>query len=164
MAHISRDELEEQIKNARSMSTDGKKVVYDLTIGVDFSNPRLLGEVLAEVFFKQDASSWFHQEGKTLKFEPEYRAEILVSDAKNREIVKTVRDFSLDLKNDEIRREFADEIDESATYKAGIGTFMFAGILGTLIIESSMRHGEEDTFVRNLLHEIINNTDINSVS
>ncbi len=160
----SRPEIEEQIRNARAMSPDGSRVVYDLTTGVDFSNPRLTADILAEVFFKQDVSVWFERNGQSLNFKPEYRAEILVSDNHNREVEKTMKDFFADLRNDEIRRDYADIIENSATYHAGLGTVFFAGLLTALILQAGVRHSEKKSFVSGLLNDIIKNTDVRSMN
>ena len=53
------DNLRSVIENCRRVSDDGSLVIYDLTSGVDFSNPKLVARTLSEVFFEKDAKSWF---------------------------------------------------------------------------------------------------------
>ena len=47
------DELISIIESHRVMSNDGSLVTYDLTKGVDFSNPKITAEALAAVFFRK---------------------------------------------------------------------------------------------------------------
>lgn len=164
MNKYSREELEQQIKNTRSMSPDGSKVTYDLTMGVDFSNPRMTAEVLGEVFFKNDVSTWFHRENDQLNFDPKYRGEILVTDQNEKKVSETVKDFFKDLEKDDLRSAYSEEIRSAGTYHAGLTTFMFAGLLGSLLIQSNVRHHQEKEYMMNLMNQITGNIDIRSMS
>ena len=48
---VMKDELKSKIESSRKVSEDGSLVTYDLTEGVDFSDPRAVAEALSEVFF-----------------------------------------------------------------------------------------------------------------
>ena len=48
---VNEDKLKSDIEKCRKVSQDGSMVTYDLTSGVDFSNPKLVAKELAEVFF-----------------------------------------------------------------------------------------------------------------
>lgn len=154
------EELKQQIVNARRMSADNKLVTYDLTNGVDFHHPRRTAEVLAQVFFEQDASKWFTAEGKDVTFKPLYKAKILISEEHNKKVNATMDDFFNDLRKDELKNKFPEQIEAAATYRAGLGTYIFAGIIGSLIIENSERNSEMDSYVRKLLDDIRANTEI----
>src|SRR5437867_11815458 len=60
MAEGSAEEaLEASILEARNLSVDGMKAVYDLTSGTDFSKPRLTAEAIARVVWEQDVEPWW---------------------------------------------------------------------------------------------------------
>src|SRR2546426_4561762 len=64
MAEGSAEEaLEASILEARNLSVDGMKAVYDLTSGTDFSKPRLTAEAIARVVWEQDVESWWTWRG-----------------------------------------------------------------------------------------------------
>src|SRR5436309_3347630 len=71
MAEGSAEEaLEASILEARNLSVDGMKAVYDLTSGTDFSKPRLTAEAIARVVWEQDVESWWTWRGTEPVFKP----------------------------------------------------------------------------------------------
>ncbi len=103
------------IRSSRKESGDGSMVIYNLTKGVDFSEPRKVAEALARVFFEMDASKWFSVNGDHIEFKPGFKVKILMQDEHSKLLQKTVSDFLLDLKNDELNREFAHQIKDIST-------------------------------------------------
>ena len=51
--------LKSAIENSRKISDDGSLVTYDLTKGVDFSDPKSVARIISDVFFEKDALKWF---------------------------------------------------------------------------------------------------------
>ena len=46
--------LKSAIENSRKISEDGSLVTYDLTKGVDFSDPKSVARIISDVFFEKD--------------------------------------------------------------------------------------------------------------
>lgn len=157
------DNLKQQILSTRRMAADGTTVVYDLTSNVEFTHPRKTAEALAEVFFETDAAHWFIIVDDQVLFKPRYRARIIVSDENNRKVHATLKDFFNDMKKDELKNKFADQIENAATYQTGLGAIFFAGFLGAALIQSSERQGQKDAYVEKLLKDITMNTEIQTV-
>ena len=65
---VNEDKLKSDIEKCRKVSQDGSMVTYDLTSGVDFSNPKLVAKELAEVFFEKDAKNWFKVDDDKIDF------------------------------------------------------------------------------------------------
>ncbi|MCL5929891.1 MAG: hypothetical protein M1123_01225 [Candidatus Thermoplasmatota archaeon] len=126
------NELEEAIASSRKKSDDGSFVVYNLTKGINFSDPRKVAEALATVFFEKDAINWFKTTGSHIEFNPTYKVKILLAEEHNKLLSETVDDFLSDLKKDEINRKFSNQIKgissneeklQSAVGLAAIGSF-----------------------------------------
>ena len=45
--------LKSAIENSRKISDDGSLVTYDLTKGVDFSDPKSVARIISDVFFEK---------------------------------------------------------------------------------------------------------------
>lgn len=103
------------IRASRKESEDGSTVVYNLTQGVDFSEPKKAAEALAGVFFEMDASRWFVVRGDHIEFKPGFKVKILLADEHSKMLQKTVSDFLLDLKKDELNRKFSRQIRDVST-------------------------------------------------
>ena len=125
-------QLKEEIASSRKKSDDGSFVVYNLTKGINFSDPRKVAEALATVFFEKDAINWFKTIGSHIEFNPTYKVKILLAEEHNKLLSETVDDFLSDLKKDEINRKFSNEIKgissneeklQSAVGLAAIGSF-----------------------------------------
>ena len=125
-------DLESVIAGSRKVSEDGSMVTYDLTKGVDFSNPRKTAEALAKVFFQKDAANWFTVSDDQVKFNPTYKVRVVLAEEHNKKLEESVDDFLSDLKKDEINRKFSNQIKgissneeklQSAVGLAAIGSF-----------------------------------------
>lgn len=157
------DFLTEQILNTRKVSMDGSKVTYDLSSGVDFSKPRKTGEALASVIFDQDVSKWIKIEGDKLSIVPTQKIEIRVLDSHNKEVGKTVNDFKKDLENDEIKTHYSNQVEASATYQAGMASYLFLGIGTTLLMQHMARSSEKSQFLSELMGNIMPNITVSSL-
>lgn len=156
------DFLTEQILNARKVSMDGTKVTYDLSSGVDFSKPRKTGEALAGVIFDQDVSKWIKVEGEKISIKPSQKIEIRVLDSHNKEVGKTVKDFKKDLESDEIKEHYREQIEASATYEAGMASYVFLGIGTTLLLQHMQRSSEKSQFLSEIMGDIMPNITVSS--
>lgn len=157
------DSIRMSIENSRKMNSDNTLVTYDLSTGVDFSNPRRTAELLSEVFFELDVSKWFTSKRNGLEFNPKYKAQIVLQSSHDKQAKELLKDFYADLRKDELRKAYANEIEASATYQPGIGTYMIAGILGSLLIQHSMRSSEKKEYVTGLLNEIMKNVEVKTL-
>jgi len=103
------------IQSSRKSSEDGSIVVYNLTKGLDFSNPKKIAETLAKVFFETDGTNWFKVEGDHISFNPTFKVKILLSEQHSKLLTQTVNDFLKDLKSNEINKKFAHQIHDIST-------------------------------------------------
>ena len=158
------EHIRDQITNSRREYPDRSLVVYDLTTGVDFSKPRNTAEALADVFFHMDASKWFREEGDKLVFKAGNRVEIRIADEHNRKIEKTVEDFRKDLRNDEVKKEYVNEIEAAATYNAGLGFMIIGGVMNAMLMEAMVRRDQKNQYVGQLLQDTLSNVKIENVA
>ncbi len=66
------------ITESRKMSEDGKKVVYDLSKGIEFSDFRIIAKALSTIFFREDASKWYIEKDGDMIFKARYSVEIIL--------------------------------------------------------------------------------------
>lgn len=150
------DELEEQIMNSRNLSSNGSVVVYDLTTGVDFSQPAKTAKALAQVFFKEDAIKWFKVHDYTLKFDPKYKARIIFPiDIDKKVLMTAIKDFELDMSEDELKKTFKIEYNNAGNSPDG----HFYDNLGAILYVAYQRHKQRKEFLADLLDEVIRNTE-----
>ncbi len=100
------------IKASRKMTEDSSMVIYNMTKGIDFSNPKKVASSLASVFFETDAINWFSVDGDHIQFNPSYRVRILLAEEHNKLLNKVVDDFLADLKEKEITHRFSQQIKD----------------------------------------------------
>ena len=156
-------DLKSQIKSSRKVSIDGTNVTYDMTNGVDFSKPRKTAEALAEALFEEDVSKWITYTSGELTVSPTQKIEILITSDHSKKVDKTVEEFKKDLEKNEMGSHYADAMEKAATYKAGIGTYMFAGLIGAMIVESSNRNAEGKEYLDKVFQKVMNNVEIKKI-
>ena len=140
---MSTDEnLESIIEESRKVSEDGSLVTYDLTSGVDFSNPKRVAEVLSKVFFEKDAMNWFKVSDDRVDFEPTYKVRIVLAEDHNKKLEDTVDNFLKDLQKENISRTYSKEIKNDAGNASRFQTVMAVGAIRSLIF----RHSEEKVY------------------
>lgn len=142
---------------------NGAVVVYDLTSGIDFSNPRKTGEALARVIFEQDVSRWVKVEGNKITINPSTKLDIRIMDDHNKAIDKTMNDFKKDMEKDELRGHYSQQIEAAANYQAGIASYLFLGIGTSLLLEHMERSSEKSAFVDDLMYKLMANISVTSL-
>jgi hypothetical protein len=127
------DEIAKKIRETRKVSDRGDLVIYNLTSGIDFSNPAKVARSLADVFFREDSVNWFKLDGDHLSFNPEYKVRILLSDEHGKTLENAVDDFLLDLKKDELDHVFSgyikDVSEKAQKLQAAMARHSFGSIL-----------------------------------
>ena len=121
------------IQSSRKSSEDGSIVIYNLTNGLDFSNPKKIAETLAKVFFETDGIKWFEVEGDHIAFNPTFKVKILLAEEHSKLLSQTVNDFLKDLKSDEVNKEFAHQIHDISTNEEKQRTVMGFAAIGALL-------------------------------
>lgn len=143
-------QLTEAIKSSRKVSADGSLVTYDLTSGVDFSNPKKTAEALADVFFDTDAKNWFKVSGDHIGFEPTYKVRIVLAEEHNKLLSETVDDFLKDLQKDELTKNFSPEIKDDASTASRLGTIIAVGSLKSALF----RHTEDKIYASSIRDDL----------
>jgi hypothetical protein len=144
------DELTSTIIASRKKSDDGSLVIYNLTKGIDFSNPKSVANSLAKVFFEKDAVNWFKVDRDNIEFNPTYKVRILLAAEHNDLLGKTVDDFLEDFKKEEINKRFVRQIDDISTNEEKIRTAVGLGALGALLNKPFARR-DDKTEVEDLM-------------
>jgi hypothetical protein len=124
------DNLGVLIASSRKISDNGSLVIYNLTNGIDFSDPRKVADALATVFFEKDASKWFKTEGDHVEFNPTYKVRILLAEEHNKLLGKTVTDFLEDLKSKELNLKFSKQIKDISTNEEKLRTVVGLAAIG----------------------------------
>lgn len=136
------DELVSAIEGSRKVSQDGSLVTYDLTSGMDFSNPKKAAEALAKVFFESDAKNWFKVSEDHVDFDPNYKVRIILAEDHNKKLEETVEDFLRDIQKEEISPNYSKQIRDNADKATKLQTAIAAGTISSLLF----RHSEETVF------------------
>lgn len=146
------EELVQQIKSRRSVSSDGKSVVYDLTDGVDFSKPKDTAQALSAVFMVNEVSHWFTRTGEGLTFTPTCTVEMKFRNTHSEAMKKFFRMTMGDLKNDDLRQLYTSYVVQS---QGGVvpNLMVLSGVLGNLNAGSVIR--AEDVRNNALLDQMI---------
>lgn len=83
----TRDEaLWEHIQQRRSISSNDSSVIYNLKIGFDFNNVRIIALHLANVIFEQEISKWVVLNGNRIEKVPGYNITIMVPEFGERRV------------------------------------------------------------------------------
>lgn len=152
------DSLVTAIKNLRKVSADGSLVTYDLTSGVDFSNPKKTAEALAKVFFENEARTWFTVSGDHVDFNPTYRVRIVLAEEHNKMLEETVDDFLKDLQKEEISPSYSKQIKDNAERATKLQTVIAVGTIRSMLFghteEKVYRESIRDDFFVDLLEKL----------
>lgn len=157
------DNLNSEISASRKVSEDGSTVTYDLTEGVDFSNPRKTAEAIAAVFFEKDAVNWFKVSGDHIDFDPAYKVRIVLAEDHNRKREATVDDFLADLQKKEIYPEFSQQINDTAKSASRLKTAMTAGTLSSLFFRHYDKKDDKSFIRDDLFVDILEKLEIRSL-
>ncbi len=160
--------LKSAIENSRKISEDGSLVTYDLTKGVDFSDPKSVARIISDVFFEKDALKWFKVKDEKIDFEPTYKVRIVMAEEHNKMLESVVDDFLKDLQKDDISRDFSRQIKGDADNATGLQSAITTSALKSALFHHSMdkvygREIKDDLFL-DLLEKLeirsLNNEDL----
>lgn len=144
------NDLETLIEKSRKVSENGSLVTYDLTSGIDFSNPKRTAEALANVFFEKDASSWFTVSGEKVDFNPTYKVRVVLAEEHNKKLEQTVDDFLRDLQGEELSRKFTKQISEEADQASRFQSIMAVGAIRSAVF----RHTEDRVYSESIRDDL----------
>ncbi|AKA47823.1 hypothetical protein IX51_00575 [uncultured archaeon] len=162
---MSTDErLVEAIKKSRKVSQDESLVTYDLTEGVDLSNPRNVAEALATVFFEEDAEKWFTASGDHVDFNPTYKVRVVLAEDHGKRIEETVDDFLEDLQKEEIYPAFSQQIKDTADNASKLKAGIVASTVNNLFFRHSNRKMYSDYIRDDLFLDILEKLEIRSLN
>ncbi len=158
------NDLEEIISNSRKELQNGS-VVYDLTDGIDLKHPSRLAKAISKVIFQQDISKWFKFGEKELEFAPGYKLEIRLQKDHHSAILKTLKDLSEDLKNDQVKTYFKAQIDTHvhSNLQENLTKTYFAGASMAMALDAATEITLEGEFLGKLMSEIAENIKVVAV-
>lgn len=157
------EDIKSVIESLRKVSDDGALVTYDLTSGVDFSNPRKVADALAIVFFEKDAVNWFKVSGDHIEFDPTCKVRVVLAEEHSKRLDETVDDFLEDLKEKEIYQKFSQHIDDAASRASRLKAAMVRGSLTSLITKHLDRKIDRDFLEDDLFLDILEKLEIRSL-
>lgn len=158
------DEIRSSIEASRKESDDGALVTYDLTSGIDFSNPRKVAEAMAKVFFDTDADKWFKVTGDHVDFDPSYKVRFVLAEEHHKKIEKTVDDFLGDLQKDEIYPTFSKQIDDVANRASKVSAAVAGGAIRSAFFKHYDRKDYDDYVRDDLFLDILEKLEIRSLN
>ncbi len=158
------DKLVSAIEGSRKVSQDGALVTYDLTTGIDFSNPKKAAEALAKVFFESDAKSWFKVSEDSVDFDPNYKVRIVLAENHNKKLEETVEDFLKDLQKDEISPIYSKQIRDNADKATKLQTAIAAGAIKSLLFGHSEETVFKQFFRDDLFVDLLDKVEIRSLN
>lgn len=151
------------ISERRKVSDGGELVTYDLTTGVDFSNPRATAEALAAVFFETDAVNWFKVSDDRIEFEPTYRVRFVMAEGDHKKLEETVDDFLKDLKKGELYHNFERQVKSDSEKVSKMKLAMATGAVNTLIVKHFQKKLDRSYVEDDMLTDILEKIEIKSL-
>lgn len=158
------EDLRSIIESSRKASEDGSIVTYDLTKGMNFSNPRKAAEALVSVFFEKDAVNWFSVSDDHVEFNPTYKVRIVLAENHNRKLENTVDDFLEDLKKKEIHPKFSKQLSDAAEHSSRLQATMAGNALQALLMKHYDKKFDNDYFQDDLLLDLLEKLEIRSLN
>lgn len=86
-------EIRDVLLQKRTVSKASGTVTYDLTSGVDFSEPSVIGSNLSDIVMEKEVSKWVSINSEGMILEPTYSVKIIVAENENDEIEQAVGSF-----------------------------------------------------------------------
>lgn len=148
----------------RKVSGDGSLVIYDLTEGVNFSNPKKTAEALAKAFFENDAVNWFQVTDDHIEFSPTYKVRIVLAEDHSRKLEETVDDFLEDLKKKEIYPRFSQQIKDTSENDSNLKAAMVAGTIHSLLMKHYGKQIDKNYLQDDLFLDILERLEIRSLN
>lgn len=152
------------IEGSRKVSEDGSLVTYDLTKGVDFSNPKKAAEALATVFFNKDAVNWFKVTGDHIDFDPAFKVRVVLAEEHNKKLENTVDDFLSDLQKKEIFPTFSQQIKDVSAKASNVHAAIIGQTLSNLLYKHSVEKVYDDSIRDDLFLDILEKLEIRSLN
>ncbi|MEM0140374.1 MAG: hypothetical protein QXZ44_07195 [Ferroplasma sp.] len=156
--------LSKVIASTRTVSADGSLVTYDLTKGVDFSDPKKIAEALADVFFTNDAVNWFKVTDDKIEFNPTYKVRVVMASEHSKLLHAASDDFLKDIKKKDTTGTFSKQIKDDAAEDTKLGTAMATSALKAALF----RHSEDKVYTGyisdDLFTDLLENLEIRSLS
>lgn len=152
------------IEDSRKVSDNGSLVTYDLTKGVDFSNPKKAAEALATVFFEKDAVNWFKVTGDHIEFDPAFKVRVVLAEEHNRKLEETVDDFLSDLQVKELFPTFSKQIKDVSANASKVHAAMIGQTISNLLFKHSIEKVYDDSIRDDLFLDILEKLEIRSLN
>ncbi len=103
------EDLRKAILNRRSESSDRREVTYDLSSGIDFTEPLQVADSLSDVFAEKDLSSWFNSNGSIFQFRPDYNVKFKVARSEDDNIEACMHEFLGGLTDNDVVKAYIDD-------------------------------------------------------
>jgi hypothetical protein len=158
------DEIKSVIEKSRKVSQDGSLVTYDLTAGVDFSNPKAVAKALSQVFFEKDALNWFKVNDDKIDFVPTYKVRIVMKEEHNKKLESTVDDFMKDLKKEDVSRDFSRQIKDDAENAINLQSAITTSALQSTLFHHSLDKVYSDEIKDDLFVDLLEKLEIRSLN
>lgn len=158
------DNIRLSIENSRKVSEDGSLVTYDLTKGIDFSNPKAVAKTISEIFFEKDALQWFKLNGDKIEFEPTYKVRVVLAEENNKKLESVVDDFLKDLKKEDISKDFSQQIDKDAESEMNLQSAITTSALKSTLFHHSIDKVYENEIKDDLFLDLLEKLEIRSLN
>ncbi|WP_393971206.1 hypothetical protein OXIME_001464 [Oxyplasma meridianum] len=158
------EELKSIIESSRKISQDGTLVTYDLTSGIDFSNPKAVAKALSDVFFEKDAINWFKVNDDKIDFVPTYKVRVVMKEEHNKKLESTVDDFLKDLQKDGISKDYSKQIKKGSIIATQLQSAMAKHALESTLFKHSLDKVYEDSIRDDLFVDLLEKLEIRSLS
>lgn len=86
-------EVRDILLRNRNISDKDGTVTYDLSAGVDFSDPSVIGSTLSDIVMENDVSKWISVDNEGMILKPTYTVKVVVAENENDEIEEAVESF-----------------------------------------------------------------------
>ncbi len=158
------DKLRSAIEGSRKVSEDGSQVTYDLTSGIDFSDPKIVAKALSEVFFEKDAKNWFKMDGDRVDFDPTYKVRVVLAEDNNKKLEAVVDDLLVDLQKDGISEAYSKQIREGSVEASHLQSAMAVGAIRSAIFRRSEEKIYADSIRDDLFIDLLEKLEIRSLN
>ena len=118
---MNENDIDAQVAASRHMNPDGSKVIYDLSVGVDFSSIKLAADAVARTIWERDLKGFWSETGGKMIFTPRYDVQVKLPSNLGHRGKKASALVEKDLEQEEMRREFTDYVKGVARREEGVG-------------------------------------------
>lgn len=161
---VEDDALFTAITSTRKESENGSLVTYDLTSGIDFSDPKKIAESLAKAFFENDAKNWFTVSGDQVDFNPTCKVRIVLAEEHGKKLEETVDDFLKDIQKEQLFPRFSQQIKDEASKSSKPGKTSVLGMISSILLHHYDMKDYDDYFRDDLFLDILDKLEIRSLN